>query len=573
MRTRTCLATLLLLLAATNSYAARASATHAATNPAARAAPDAGAVQHSLAVEAGSGRVVQLGGAASNLFVADPKVAEARPASSTSVFVFGITVGHTTVAAMDASGKPVGVYDVTVTPSSATARQADAALDRAIPGAHAAPTATGVELSGKVATPADAERAATTAQNLVGDKGVVSNQLQVNQSVQVMLRVRIAEMSRTLTRDLGINWQNLGGDLGSFAKIGLATQFPLADLTSGSVAPVSAMAALHKTSVEAILDALAQDQLVHILAEPNLTTMSGEPASFLVGGEFPIPVAQQQNTISVEFKQYGISLAFVPTVMGDGKINMRVRPEVSQLTDQGAVQLQAGNSSLVIPALQVRRADTTVELGSGQSFAIAGLLSDSVTHSGNGVPFLGDLPILGALFRSDSFQRRQTELVILVTPYVVRPVERSGRAAHAGRELDAPQRPPAHPRAAPERPSFRNHAADRRRRRIHRAMTPATLLRVLPLAIALSGCAATDPLLRPDLWQPNGANDANIAAEVANPADLVHGRDGGYGIDGQLAAAAVARLRANKVKPLPDSALTTMQITAAPGSSTSPGGN
>ena len=426
MRHAKCAAALLLgLLSATTALTmARAAPNRAAPNPAAHAGQPAAGATHSLTVEAGTGRVLQLGGAAANLFVADPKVAEARPASPTSVFVFGLAVGHTTVAAMDATGHAVGVYDVMVLPSSAAATQATAAIGKALPGqaVQAQPTANGVELSGQVATPEAAERAATTAQALVGDKGVVANRLQVSQSVQVLLRVRIAEMSRTLTRDLGINWQNLGGDLGSFAKIGLATQFPLADLTSGSVPPVSAIAALHKTSVEAILDALAQDQLVHILAEPNLTTMSGEPASFLVGGEFPIPVAQQQNTISVEFKQYGISLAFVPTVMADGRINMHVRPEVSQLTDQGAVQLVAGNSSLVIPALQVRRADTTVELGSGQSFAIAGLLSDSVTHSGNGVPFLGDVPILGALFRSDSFQRHETELVILVTPYVVRPV-------------------------------------------------------------------------------------------------------------------------------------------------------
>jgi len=257
----------------------------------------------------------------------------------------------------------------------------------------------------------------------MGDKQVVDNRLQVGEQTQVLLRVRIVEMSRTLTRDLGLNWQNLAGRIGHFATIGLQTQFPLADLTSGAVAPVVANAGpFRKTSVEAIVDALAQDQLVHILAEPNLTTLSGEPASFLVGGEFPGPVAQQQNTISVDFKQYGISLAFVPTVIGADRINMHIRPEISQLTDHGAVQLTAGNASIVIPALTVRRADTTVELGSGQSFAIAGLLSDNVTHTGNAVPFLGEVPGVGALFRSDSFKRQETELVILVTPYIVRPV-------------------------------------------------------------------------------------------------------------------------------------------------------
>src|SRR6185503_401961 len=138
----------------------------------------------------------------------------------------------------------------------------------------------------------------------------------------------------------------------------------------------------------ALIDALAQDELVHILAQPNLTAISGEAASFLVGGEFPIPVAQQNNQVTVEFKQFGVSLAFVPTVASDGQITLKVRPEVSQLTTQGAVQLAAGNSTIQVPALIVRRTETTVQLGSGQSFAIAGLLQDVANVTGNGVPIL-----------------------------------------------------------------------------------------------------------------------------------------------------------------------------------------
>jgi pilus assembly protein CpaC len=167
---------------------------------------------------------------------------------------------------------------------------------------------------------------------------------------------------------------------------------------------------------------LAQDNLVHMLAEPNLTTISGEPASFLVGGEFPIPISQQNNAITVIFKQFGINLSFVPTVMSDGLINIHVRPEVSQLTNQGAVQLSSSNNSISVPALTVRRADTTVMVGSGDSFAIAGLLQETVTHGTSAIPFLGELPILGSLFRSDSFQRNESELVIIVTPFIVRPV-------------------------------------------------------------------------------------------------------------------------------------------------------
>jgi pilus assembly protein CpaC len=149
--------------------------------------------------------------------------------------------------------------------------------------------------------------------------------------------------------------------------------------------------------------------------------MSGETASFLVGGEFPIPVALRDNVVTIQFKQYGVSLAFVPTVLSQGRISMKVRPEVSELTDQGAVRLASGNASIQIPALTVRRAETTVELGSGQSFAIAGLLQDNVRSLGRALPGIGEVPILGTLFRSDRFQRNETELVIIITPYVVRP--------------------------------------------------------------------------------------------------------------------------------------------------------
>jgi pilus assembly protein CpaC len=141
-----------------------------------------------------------------------------------------------------------------------------------------------------------------------------------------------------------------------------------------------------------------------------------------VGGEFPIPVAQQNNTVTIEFKQFGVSLAFVPTVASDGSITLKVRPEVSQISNQNAIQLTAGTSTIVVPSLIVRRAETTVQLGSGQSFAIAGLLQDNTNVASSGLPIMGDLPILGALFRSDNFQRNETELLIVVTPFLVRPV-------------------------------------------------------------------------------------------------------------------------------------------------------
>jgi len=174
------------------------------------------------------------------------------------------------------------------------------------------------------------------------------------------------------------------------------------------------------------LDIAAEDGLVSILAEPNLTALSGETASFLAGGEFPIPVTQGSgngSAVTIEYKQYGVSLAFTPIVLADGRISMRVRPEVSELSDAGAEKLGGFN----VPALTTRRAETTVELGSGQSFMLAGLLRNSNNNSIDKAPFLGDLPVIGALFRSTKFRRQETELVIVVTPYLVRPV--NGRMA------------------------------------------------------------------------------------------------------------------------------------------------
>ncbi len=381
--------------------------------------------RHAIAIETGSGRLLKLSGPATNVYAADPKIAEVRPASADSLFVFGVSPGHTSVAATNAAGRAVGEYSIDVVPSGFAARSAQSMLRRrsgdvAI---RVEPTGDGVAIEGQASSPAQAQEAVALAGSAAGKDQQVDDRLRVGGSIQVNLSVRIAEMSRTLTRELGINWQSVNG-LGTEAVQGVSFVNPITSL----VAAQSSFSFLSRfkaggrpTTLDTMIDALSQDQLVKMLAEPNLTTLSGEPASFLVGGEFPIPVADQNNTITVEFKQYGISLEFVPTVMSSGDISLHVRPEVSQLTNQGAVTLSEGNSSIQIPALTVRRADTTVELGSGQSFAIAGLLQDSATDASSGLPVLGDLPILGALFRSDSFQRNETELVIVVTPYIVRP--------------------------------------------------------------------------------------------------------------------------------------------------------
>jgi pilus assembly protein CpaC len=370
-----------------------------------------------MAIEAGTGRILTLPRQAGTVFAADPRVAEVRPASPTSLFVFGVAPGRTTVAALDGNGAPVAQVEVTVTPSGYAAGMGQGQVQRALPGrdVRVDTRGNGVELRGEVMTPAEASRAAAIARSYLGEGQTLDNRLGVQSQTQVNLRVRIAEVGREVTRQFGINWQALGS-IGRFA-IAAATNTTLADPTNLGSFISGAYSGV--VDVNGIIDALAAERLISILAEPNLTAMSGQTASFLAGGEFPVPVAQRDFTVTIEFKQYGVSLAFVPTVLSNGRINLRVRPEVSELTEQGAVRLSANNSSIQIPALTVRRAETSVELGSGQSFAIAGLLQDNTRTIGRALPILGETPVLGALFRSDRFQRNETELVIVVTPYIV----------------------------------------------------------------------------------------------------------------------------------------------------------
>jgi len=385
--------------------------------------------QNVISIDAGSGRVIQLSTGAASVFAAEPKIAEVRPASATSLFIFGVAPGRTTIAALDASGKPIAQYDVVVRPSSYGASQAEAAVARVLPNAsvHVETLQNSLTITGTVQSAADADRVMQIVRGYAPAGQTVDNRLSVAGNIQVNLRVRIAEMSRNLLRQLGVNWEALGniGRIGVFPAVTLNAN---SNTTNPIFNPISAVGTPLNlgANFNGLIDALSRDELVHVLAEPNLTALSGETASFLVGGEFPVPVAQQNNEVTIEFKQFGVSLAFVPTVASDGLITLKVRPEVSQLSNQNNVQLTAGNQVIVVPSLTVRRAETTVQLGSGETFAIAGLLQDYTSDTGSGVPGIGDVPVLGALFRSDSFQRNETELVIVVTPYVVRPAANPG---------------------------------------------------------------------------------------------------------------------------------------------------
>jgi len=283
-------------------------------------------------------------------------------------------------------------------------------------------------LGGSVTTANRAEKARALAAALTGnnkDQPIV-NQMSVATPNQVNIRVKIAEVNRTVLKSLGFNWTaaiNQGGKNG--ASFGLVTQNPVVseNITQQNQFQFGYTNALGAANIQATLNALAQEGLITTLAEPNLTALNGQTASFLAGGEFPIPIGVQPPSgtgptqITIDFKTYGVSVDFTPTILDANHLNLKIRPEVSQLTSQGAVQL----SGFTIPALTVRRAETTVELGTGQSFALAGLLQNTTEQDISKVPWLGDVPILGALFRSDQFQHNETELVIIVTPYLVQP--------------------------------------------------------------------------------------------------------------------------------------------------------
>jgi len=384
----------------------------------------------SVSFEAGSGKILNLTLPAANIYVADPKVAEVRPASSTSLFVFGVGAGHTNIAAVDMLGRLLADYDVTVRPSGYGSREAQAAIARLIPSSRiqVKPQGKGLMLVGAVDTASDAQQAMIIAKGFVSGEGVlVGNQMTIASPTQVNLNVRIAEMSREVVRNLGINWQGLGtlGQVGGIAgKLGVVTAITNGAMTcaaaGGSATAAACASGIGLTT--AAIDALAQENLAHVLAEPNLTVMSGQPASFQSGGEFPIPILGPNNTINVTYKDYGVLLNFVATVLNDGRINLHVKPEVSEISTANAASLAVAGTTQVVPALTVRRAETTVELGSGESFAIAGLIHNETSDSSSGLPELGDTPILGALFRTSRLTHSEVELVIVVSPVIVRPV-------------------------------------------------------------------------------------------------------------------------------------------------------
>ncbi len=376
-----------------------------------------------LSIEINRGALVRLQGPADTVFVANPEIADIQVKSPRLIYVFGKRAGETVLYAVDGNDNLLLNTRVVVTHNLQALRTA---IGSAIPGGGVAISTAGdaLVLNGSVNSAAQAEDLRRLAARFAPGDGAVVNNLRVVAPNQVNLRVRIAEVSRDTLKQFGINWDN-AIKLGGFV-FGLAQGAPVlaagGGFNVGNKGTNSFVGSFRRGNVDlnTVIDALANENLITVLAEPNLTAMSGETANFLAGGEFPIPVPQSgnSNAITIEFKKFGVSLAFTPTVVDGNRINLKVRPEVSQLSTVGSIVV----NSISIPALTTRNAETTVELASGQSFAIAGLLQHNSQQDASKTPFLGDIPILGALFKSDRYQRNETELVIVVTPYLVKPV-------------------------------------------------------------------------------------------------------------------------------------------------------
>ena len=389
--------------------------------PAAQAQQPVAGAQTAVTLPVGEGRLFRLDQDATNVLVADAGVADAQIVSPRMIYVYGRRIGATSITAVSKDSS-AGTLNVRVVHSASAAR-----------GARAAPGGVPVSLSfvgdrlvvsGAVSGPGAALDALASASASNTSNRTPLDRTQYLGSQQITLRVRIAEVSRTALNTLGINW-NIATKTGSFGLslltggflqnstnilggINLAQNYGLA---GGSVTS-------HAVNADALINALQREQVLSLLAEPNLTTVSGRTARFLAGGQVPIPVPQSLGVTTIEYKPYGVSLAFTPTLLPGNRIALDVHPEVSEIDTSNSVTID----STSVPAFTTRSAETTVEMASGQTVAIAGLFTRSVSTQLDRYPFLGDIPVLGALFRSRVYQRGETELVILITPYVTEPV-------------------------------------------------------------------------------------------------------------------------------------------------------
>ena len=366
-----------------------------------------GAAQRSVTVAMGGTQTVRTSLSYVDLVVGDPDIADAMPLTDRTFYVHGKKPGMTAISAYDASRTLVGVFEVEVGYNTNRLSQE---LRKRLPGSRIEVSSINgrIMLGGTVTDAGAAERAMMFARQFGPD---VINSMTISQPQQVMLEVRFLEVSRNNGKALGVQWDVVSKSLNF--KTGPA-------MAATAAAPFGSFLG-HilngGTKADALVQALEDKGLARRLAEPNLVATSGQSASFLAGGEYPFPVAGALGATTVEFKRYGVQLKFTPVVMTDGVINLTIEPEVSQIDTTSSVATAAG----LVPALVVRRASTQIELKDGQSFAIAGLMQNTLSDNTRQLPWLGDVPILGALFKSTAFTKNETELAIIVTPHLVRP--------------------------------------------------------------------------------------------------------------------------------------------------------
>jgi pilus assembly protein CpaC len=383
-----------------------------------------------LALGIGKSIVIDLPRDIKDVLVADPKIANAVVRSAQRAYIIGAAVGQTNIVFFDSAGQQIAAYDIAVKRDLNGIR---AALKATLPNTDIQidGLGDGVMLTGSAANPIEAQQAGDLAARLVGGVDKVVNSIVVRGRDQVMLKVTVAEVARSIIKQMGIDLSaslNYGTTVVNFNNANPFTAYGRA-LTQNT-----ASASFGSTpSVQATLRAMESAGVVRTLAEPNLTAISGESATFIAGGEFPVPAGYSCDptthvcTTQISFKKFGISLNFTPIVLTEGRISLRVMTEVSELSNDNSITLSQSVTastvnSVTIPSIKTRRAETTLEIPSGGSMAMAGLIQEQTKQAINGLPGLSQLPVLGALFRSRDYVNSQTELMVLVTPYIVRAV-------------------------------------------------------------------------------------------------------------------------------------------------------
>ena len=382
-----------------------------------------------LALGIGKSVIIDLPGDVKDVLVADPKIANAVIRSSRRAYIIGAAIGQTNVVFFDADGQQIAGYDIAVKRDLNGIR---AALKQTLPGIQVEGVGEGVMLTGSVASPIEAQQAGDLAARLVGGVDKVVNSITVRGRDQVMLKVTVAEVQREIIKQLGVDLNasmNYGTAVVNFNNVNpfTANNSPL---VSGNGLAGAALNKAGLPTVTATLRAMESAGVIRTLAEPNLTAISGESATFISGGEFPIPTGVSCQTTTagaigqcvqtVSFKKFGISLNFTPVVLTEGRISLRVMTEVSEVSNENALTGGAGGTT--IPSIKTRRAETTLEIPSGGSIAMAGLIQEQTKQAVNGLPGVDQIPVLGQLFRSQDFVNHQTELMVIVTPYIVRAV-------------------------------------------------------------------------------------------------------------------------------------------------------